>query len=37
MLPGVDNQEFAKSEEILIKNAQVVFDKWFEKLMEMKE
>lgn len=37
MLPGMENQETAKSEDILIRNAQSIFDKWFEGLMETKE
>lgn len=36
MLPGVDNQE-EMSEDALMRNAQCLFDQWFEKLMKVKE
>jgi hypothetical protein len=37
MLPGIAIQNFATSEDDLTKKAQVIFDEWFEKLMEMEE
>jgi len=38
LLPGVANYtQLAASEDILIKNAQDIFDKWFEGLMEVEK